>query len=53
MKYKHFIYFTFLTKSMENHSKNLSYLAAGVLVLFREQIGNLLQKNYEIKINEV
>ena len=53
MKQTHFFYFIFLSNSLNGGNKNLHYLIAGSVILFREQISDLLKKNYEIQINEV
>ena len=52
MKQKFFLYFIFFT-NLKTNSRTLSYILVGGLVLFREQIGNLLKKNYEIEIKEI
>jgi hypothetical protein len=51
MKHKHFLYF--IVTNLKTHSNTKAYIAIGSLLLFREQIGKLLQKNYEIEIKEI
>jgi hypothetical protein len=53
MKYKHFLYITFLTINSNGRNNTLSFLLGVSIVLFRKEVGSLLQKDYEVKITEL